>query len=62
MINLAVSDKEFDEDQKIKRIQFLEQIKNDEYLKNAVNTFIVSYNNGLADIIRNSDTRVDVIW
>jgi tRNA/tmRNA/rRNA uracil-C5-methylase (TrmA/RlmC/RlmD family) len=59
LVHLVIADKEFDEDKRTLRLQFQEQVKQDEYLKKTVDTWIVSYNNGLADIIRTADTRTE---
>lgn len=40
-------------------LQFKEMCYKDEYLKKTIDTMIVSYNNGLADIVRAADTRTE---
>ncbi len=41
---------------------FLVNLKKDEYLTKTVNTFVVTYNNGLADIIRSDNYRTELLW
>jgi hypothetical protein len=51
-VNLSVSDENLkDQEQSHHREQFLETIKNDPLLKEQVTTMVISYNNGLADIV-----------
>ena len=52
LVNLSVSDENLkDQEQSHYREQFLETIKNDPLLKQQVTTMVISYNNGLADIV-----------
>ena len=52
LVNLSVSDENLkDQEQSHHREQFLETIKNDPLLKQQVTTMVISYNNGLADIV-----------
>lgn len=41
---------------------FLEKLKSDAFLQEQVSTFVVSYNNGLADIVRNAETEIVPLW
>jgi 23S rRNA (uracil1939-C5)-methyltransferase len=59
LVHLVIADKEFNDDSRALRLQLQERIQQDTYLKKIVDTWIVSYNNGLADIIRTADTRTE---
>jgi len=61
LVHLVIADKDFDDDTKALRAQIKERFTKDDYLQKSVDTWIVSYNNGLADIIRSADTRTE-IW
>lgn len=64
LINLSVSDKYFDWDNWKKKLW--DSLKNEllesQYLKNNVNTFVITYNNWLADIIKWQDIRTEILW
>ncbi len=64
LVNLVVSDQFLvAEDKKEFWETLLNQITNDEYIKQIVTTFVVTYNNWLADITRSpeSETKID-LW
>lgn len=61
LVHLVIADKEFDDDKRALWLQLQERIQQDEYLTQTIDTWVVSYNNGLADIIRTADTRTE-IW
>ena len=62
LVHLVISDAEFDQEKQALWDTFLTTITKDKYLKDTINTFFVSYNNGLADIVRSADTRTDLLW
>ena len=41
---------------------FLEKLKSDAFLQEQVSTFVVSHNNGLADIVRDAETEIVPLW
>ncbi|MEI8092258.1 MAG: hypothetical protein WCG98_09080 [bacterium] len=53
LINLSVSEENLKTSKSGKWDQLLEVLKQDELLKAKVTTFVITYNNGLADTIRN---------
>ncbi len=55
LINLAVADHNLTANTTAQWESFLETIKNDTILHEKVNTLVITYNNGLADIIKSSD-------
>ncbi len=55
LVNLSVSDNNLKEKNTKKRNKFLEILKKDEILNKKVTTLVITYNNGLADIIRSKD-------
>jgi len=59
LVNLSVSEDNLKQNKSDKRDQLLATFKQDELLQNKVTTFVITYNNGLADTIRNeqSDTK-----
>lgn len=58
MVNLSVADSNLDNTTTQIRTNFLEELQKDSFLKDNVSTFVISYNNGLADIVRNSETEI----
>lgn len=62
LINLAVADHNLTESTIPLWETFLEKLNTDSLLKKKVNTFFVTYNNGLADIIRSQDCETKVLW
>ncbi len=55
LVNLAVADNNLKKKNDKQRKRFLDILKTDEILKNKVTTFVITYNNGLADIIRSQE-------
>lgn len=62
LVNLAVADNQLKEKNAPKRNDFLELLKQDAFLKEKVTTFVITYNNGLADIIRSQDCETKTFW
>ncbi len=64
LVNLSLASKHFTDhpkDQQIRR-NLLKDWKQDVLLHDLITTFILSENNGLADIMRDADTTHEVIW
>lgn len=59
LVHLVIADKELDEQFQVLRSQFQELCKKDVFLRESVTTWITSYNNGLADIVRATDTKTE---
>ncbi len=55
LVNLAVADNNLKTKNDKQRNRFLETLKADEILKKKVNTFVITYNNGLADIVKSNE-------
>lgn len=63
LVNLSVADNNLaSHEQTQLREHFLEKIKADPFLQEQVSTLVISYNNGLADIVRNSETEIKTFW
>lgn len=62
LVHLVIADKDLSDEQKILREQFKQLCMNDAFLKDSITTWIMSYNNGLADIVRAADTRTETRW
>lgn len=62
LVNLAVADHNLTESTTPLWNTFLEKLNTDTLLKKKVNTFFVTYNNGLADIIRSQDCKTTTLW
>ncbi len=62
LVNLSVADNNLNEETTSLRENFLNTIKDDKYLNEVVSTFVISYNNWLADIVRNSETEIKTFW
>lgn len=60
LVNLAVADNNLKTKNDKQRNRFLETIQTDEVLKNKVTTFVITYNNGLADIVRSQDCETKI--
>lgn len=61
LINLAVADGKITDEERTLWDTFVANLKKDEYLTKTVNTFVVTYNNGLADIIRSDHYRTELL-
>ena len=62
LVNLSVSDNNLQWEDTELWSKFMENLKEDAILKEEVSTFVISYNNWLADIIRNSETEIKTFW
>jgi 23S rRNA (uracil1939-C5)-methyltransferase len=63
MVNLVIASKHFETlptHQRI-RMQLLEQRKVDSFLQEHVSCLLITHNNGLADIVKSSDSATDII-
>ena len=64
MLNLSVANENL-RDEKWEthlREQFLEKLKSDSFLQEQVSTMVISYNNGLADVVNNPETAIKTFW
>ena len=64
MLNLSVANENL-RDEKWEtqlREQFLEKLKSDSFLQEQVSTMVISYNNGLADVVNNPETEIKTFW
>lgn len=64
LINLSVSDKYFIDNPEKKDvwISMLNFFNNDEFLKDNINSFYITYNNSLADAVKWSDIKLDLLF
>lgn len=62
LINLVVSDANFTDAWQTIWEAIQEKIKSDSYLKKTVTTFVVTYNNGIADIVRDRESKTVYLW
>jgi hypothetical protein len=64
MINLSISNENLSDEKGETQLreQFLEKIKADSFLQDQVSTMIISYNNGLADVVNNPETEIKTFW
>lgn len=58
LVNLSVADNNLVWEDTELWDNFMETLKNDSILNEEVSTFVISYNNWLADIVRNSETEI----
>lgn len=60
LINLCVANENLTDKQWETQLResFLETIKTDSFLLEQISTFVISYNNGLADVVRNAQTEI----
>jgi len=61
LINLSVADNQLKTKKDKQWNRFLDTLKTDEILKKKVTTFVITYNNGLADIIRSKDCETKTV-
>jgi hypothetical protein len=61
LVNLSVANNQLKENSH-KRDELLETLKNDPFLHEKVTSFVITYNNGLADIIRSQDCETTTFW
>lgn len=62
LVNLAVADNNLKTKNDKQRTRFLDTLKADELLRKRVNTFVITYNNGVADIIRSQECETKTCW
>lgn len=62
LVNLSISDTNLKEDSRIQREQLLETLKNDTELNEKVSSLVITYNNGLADTVRNNESQTKILW
>lgn len=62
LVNLAVADNNLKTKNDKQRNRFLDTLKNDTMLNQKVTTFVITYNNGLADVIRSQDCETKPFW
>lgn len=62
LVNLSVSEENLKTSKSEKWDQLLEVLKKDDLLKAKVTTFVITYNNGLADTIRNDKSETKAFW
>lgn len=62
LVNLAVSDNNLKEKYTPLWDTFLETLKQDSFLADHVTTLVITYNNGLADIIRSQECDTKTFW
>lgn len=55
LVNLAVADNNLKTKNDKQRNRLLDTLKTDEFLQKNVTTFVITYNNGLADIVRSQE-------
>ncbi len=59
LVNLSVANKQLTPKTTLQRDQLLETFKTDPMLNKKITTFVITYNNGLADTIRNNDSKTE---
>jgi hypothetical protein len=62
LVNLSVSNNNLKDQNTNKWDELLETLKNDAFLKEKVTTLVITYNNGVADIIRSKDCETKTFW
>lgn len=64
LVNLSVADNNLLEREQETQLweHLLEKMKTDLFLKERVSTMVISYNNGLADVVRNAETEIKTFW
>lgn len=62
IVNLVVSDDNIKTKNDKQRNRFLDMLKADEFLQEKVTSFVVTYNNGLADIVRSQESETKTCW
>jgi hypothetical protein len=62
LVNLSVSEDNLKQSKTDKRDTLLEIFKKDEFLKSSVTTFVITYNNGLADTINSKESETKTFW
>lgn len=62
LVNLSVSDNNLKENTTAQWNSFLELLKADPLLQEKVNTLVITYNNGLADIVKSQECETKILW
>jgi len=62
MVNLSVSLANLSDEQTKVWEELLEQLKADPVLREGVTTFLITYNEGLADTVKNDKSETKVFW
>jgi hypothetical protein len=62
LVNLSVSDDNLKQSKTDKWDALLELFKKNEFLKKSVTTFVITYNNGLGDTIKNDKSETKTFW
>ena len=62
LVNLSISDNNLTEETSPKWASLLDTFTTDSVLKEKVTSFVITYNNGLADTIRNNDSVTKTLW
>ena len=62
IVNLVVSDDNIKTKNDKQRNWFLDMLKADEFLQKKITSFVVTYNNGLADIVRSQTSETKICW
>jgi 23S rRNA (uracil1939-C5)-methyltransferase len=62
LVNLAVADNNLKTKNDKQRNRFLDTLKADDVLKKKVTTFVITYNNGVADVIRSQECETKTFW
>ena len=62
LVNLAVADKNLKDTDIQHWNDFLELLKKDSFLHEKVTTLVITYNNGLADVIKSQECTTKTFW
>jgi hypothetical protein len=62
LVNLAVANNNLKDKQIQQWDNFLELLKKNPFLNQKVTSLVITYNNGLADIIRSQECETKIIW
>ncbi len=62
LVNLAVADKNIKDTDMQHWDDFLELLKKDSFLNEKVTTLVITYNNGLADVIKSQECTIKTFW
>lgn len=62
LVNLSVSEDNLKPSKSKKWDQLLDVLKKDELLQTKITTFVITYNNGLADTINNKESETKIFW
>jgi len=62
LVNLAVANNNLKDKQTQQWDEFLELLKKDQFLNEKVTSLVITYNNGVADIIRSQECETKIFW